>query len=72
MPDPAGKRTQVAVSLPRNSRRLDRRVTEKTQPFAEFEASAWTRKRETRINGSKPGIGLEPTTPSLPWKCSTN
>ena len=20
----------------------------------------------------KPGIGLEPTTPSLPWKCSTN
>jgi hypothetical protein len=21
---------------------------------------------------SKPGIGLEPTTPSLPWKCSTN
>src|SRR4029077_4474793 len=21
---------------------------------------------------AKPGIGLEPTTPSLPWKCSTN
>ncbi len=21
---------------------------------------------------SKPGVGLEPTTPSLPWKCSTN
>ena len=20
----------------------------------------------------KPGVGLEPTTPSLPWKCSTS
>ena len=25
-----------------------------------------------RIVGTKPGVGLEPTTPSLPWRCSTN
>ncbi len=25
-----------------------------------------------RPNRVKPSIGLEPMTPSLPWKCSTN
>ena len=33
-------------------------------------ASGRLKVKESR--SEKPGVGLEPTTPSLPWKCSTN
>jgi hypothetical protein len=33
----------------------------------------WSREKRCRLQGfRKPSSGLEPETPSLPWRCSTN
>ena len=40
--------------------------------FAAHEPEWTTNARLIRLYERKPGVGLEPTTPSLPWKCSTD
>ena len=53
------------ISQARTSSKMDPKWTPRNK-------SGHSANYKVAANLGKPGVGLEPTTPSLPWKCSTN
>ena len=49
-----------------------RRARDELAPFRTARRACWRRETTKPLLIHKPSIGLEPMTPSLPWKCSTN
>jgi hypothetical protein len=64
----ARAQAEEAVSGPDVRSEFGNRARE-TEGGADLLAGKWARCRPFAV---KPSAGLEPATPSLPWKCSTN